>query len=91
MLRSLCDAALTSAGLSIAEQQFALVTPAGEIITTSFRTSPEDRGRWLPVEDEDTAPYDPATTWRLKPLALRVDGDRVIRTWPVVPKCQEHA
>ena len=64
----------------------------GELIETSFKPAKDDDGgAWLPIENEDNAPYDAATTWRLKPLPLRLDGDRVVRTYPVVAKSQEHA
>ncbi|SEB94561.1 hypothetical protein [Bradyrhizobium erythrophlei] len=77
--------------------QYALVS-AGELVLSrdgnpivTLRPMPEDRGQWLPVENEDTEPFDPAQHWRLNPLPLRVDGERVVRTYPVVLKSQEHA
>lgn len=72
-------------------QQYALVAPGGNVLATSFRIAADDRGQWLPIENEDMQPFDPAQHWRLKPLALRVDGERVVRTYPVVAKSQEHA
>jgi hypothetical protein len=71
------------------EQQYCLVRD-GELIATSFKPSKdEDGGAWLPIENEDNQPFDPSLHWRLKPLPLRLDGDRVVRVYPVVPK--EHA
>ncbi|MGY4160497.1 hypothetical protein ACVINW_006339 [Bradyrhizobium sp. USDA 4461] len=91
LMRSLADAALASEGFAVADQQYALVTPGGEVLTTSYRIAADDRGQWLPIENEDSAPFDPAQHWRLKPLPLRVDGERVVRTYPVALKSQEHA
>ncbi|MCP1758027.1 hypothetical protein [Bradyrhizobium elkanii] len=97
LMRSLADAALAAEGFAVAEQQYALVH-AGELMLsreghaiTTFRPFPDERGEWLPIENEDTQPFDPAQHWRLKPLPLRVDGERVVRTYPVVAKSQEHA
>lgn len=91
LLRSLADSAVAAEGFPVAEQQYCLVRN-GELITTSFKPSKdEDGGEWLPIENEDNAPYNPELTWRLKPLPLRLDGDRVVRTYPVVAKSQEHA
>ncbi len=91
LMRSLADSCVASEGFPIGEQQFALVI-GGEIIATSFKPSRDDRGgEWLPVENEDNQPFDPALHWRMKPLPLRIDGERVVRTYPVIAKCQEHA
>ena len=50
---------------------------------------------WVPVVHEDSEPFDIAAHWRLAPLyaLVDVDGkpDRVIVTFPVVPKSLEHA
>jgi len=92
-LRSITDAALASEGFPIGEQQWCLVRD-GELILTSFKPAKDpDGGEWLPVENEDTEPFDPAKHWRLKPLPLRLDSARgiVVRTYPVIAKCQEHA
>lgn len=71
--------------------QFCLVRD-GELIATSFKTSPDpDGGEWLPIINVDNAPFDAATTWRLKPLPLRLNGKTVERVYPVVPKSFEHA
>ncbi len=45
---------------------------------------------WLPVTHEDSEPFDAATHYRLKPEA-RIDGDRVVVTYPVVEKNWEYA
>ncbi|MCG2665883.1 hypothetical protein ACFPFP_02930 [Bradyrhizobium sp. GCM10023182] len=91
LFRSLCDAALAAEGFPIADRQYCLVRD-GELISTSFKpTKDRDGGEWLPIENEDNAPFDPALHWRLKPLPLRLDGDRVVRVYPVVPKSMEHA
>ncbi|MCK1625920.1 hypothetical protein IVA98_22685 [Bradyrhizobium sp. 160] len=75
----------------VANQQYCLVRN-GELISTSFKPSEDpEGGEWLPIENEDNQPFDPALHWRLKPLPLRLDGDRVVRTYPVIAKCQEHA
>jgi hypothetical protein len=86
LLRSLADAALASEGFPVTEQQYCLVRD-GELITTSFKPSRDpDGGTWLPVENEDSEPFDPARHYRLKPLPLRLDGDRVVRVYPIAPK-----
>jgi len=91
LMRSLADSAVASEGFPIEEQQWALVV-GGEIVSVTFRPAKDDRGgEWLPIENEDNRPFDAALHWRLKPLPLRVDGDRVVRTYPVVPKSMEHA
>jgi hypothetical protein len=92
-LRSLADAALASEGFPVGEQQYCLVR-GGELISTSFKPAKDpDGGEWLPIENEDTEPFNPALHWRLKPLPLRLDSARgiVVRTYPVIAKCQEHA
>lgn len=95
-LRSIADAALAADGFPVAETQYALVVD-GEVLThrdtpaTTFKPAADDRGVWLPIENEDSIQFDPALHWRLKPLPLRVDGERVVRTYPIVAKSQEHA
>ncbi|MCK1742217.1 hypothetical protein IVA80_15435 [Bradyrhizobium sp. 139] len=90
-LRSLADAALVAEGFPVGEQQYCLVR-GGELVATGFKPSKdEDGGVWLPIENEDNQPFDPAQHWRLKPLPLRLDGERVVRVYPVVPKSMEHA
>lgn len=82
----------------LAEQQFALVSPAGDLVMSpagnpiaTFRPQHDDRGEWLPIENVDSEAFDPGKHWRLKPQALRVDGDRVVRLYPVVAKSLENA
>lgn len=96
LMRSLADAALAAEGFAVAETQYALVVD-GEVLmhrgepATTFRPVSDERGEWLPIENEYSSPFDPAQHWLLKPLPLRVDGEKVIRTYPVVAKSQEHA
>lgn len=93
LLRSLADSAVASEGFPVGEQQYCLVRD-GELILTSFKPAKDpDGGEWLPIENEDTEPFDPAKHWRMKPLPLRLDVERgvVLRVYPVIPKCQEHA
>jgi hypothetical protein len=40
---------------------------------------------WLPVSHEDSEPFEAARHFRLKPEA-RIDGDRVVVTYPIVEK-----
>jgi hypothetical protein len=85
-LRSITDAALASEGFPVGEQQWCLVRD-GELISTSFKPAKDpDGGEWLPIENEDSEPFDPAKHHRLKPLPLRLDGDRVVRVYPIAPK-----
>lgn len=92
-LRDAADSAAKAQGFSTGspEQQYALVTPAGEIITTSFSLGADPRGEWLPIENRDSAQFDPAQHWRLKPLPLRLEDGTIIREFPVVAKSQERA
>ncbi len=92
LLRSLADSALASEGFPVTEQQYCLVRD-GELIATSFKPSKEpDGGEWLPIENiDEPGPCNLETHWRMKPLPLRLDGDRVVRVYPVVPKSMEHA
>ncbi|WP_407153914.1 hypothetical protein [Bradyrhizobium sp. STM 3557] len=98
-LRESCDAALKASGFALEapETQYALVSdgrlvesPAGNFCTT-FRPASDARGEWLPIENIDSAPFDPEKHYRLKPLALRIEGDRVVREYPVIVKSWEHA
>jgi hypothetical protein len=52
--------------------------------------APGDGDRWLPVVNVDSEPLDRKLHWRLDPLPLRIDGDRVVREYPVVLKSWEH-
>jgi hypothetical protein len=52
--------------------------------------APADGGRWLPIENEDSEPFNSKLHWRLAPT-YRVEADRVVRTYPVVLKGWEHA
>jgi hypothetical protein len=101
-LREACDTALKAEGFSTGSpaQQWALVSAAGQVMgPTTFNPHSLDQlaegtpadAVWLPIENRDSAPFDPAQHWRLKPLPLRVDGDVVVREYPVIAKCQEHA
>ena len=74
------------------ERQYALVE-GDEILTISgYLTSPPGEpgpGRKvLPVEYEDSQPFDPDLHYRLPPTA-RIDGDRVVRTYPVILKSED--
>jgi hypothetical protein len=79
------------------EQEYALVRDGQLVLDphgnpgATFRPHPDDRGEWLPIENRDSAQFDIARHWRLKPLPLRVEGDRVIREYPVVVKSWEFA
>jgi hypothetical protein len=72
-------------------QRFARIKD-GEIVGLYYHTEkPEQEGYvWLPVVHEDSEPFDIATQWRLAPHYALAD-DRVICTYPVVPKSLEHA
>ena len=100
-LREAADSALKAEGFSTgsAETQWALAA-GGEIFGTTFRpkavadegfapgTVPDD-AVWLPIENRDSEPFDPAKHWRLKPLPLRVEGDVVVREYPITLKTLE--
>lgn len=47
----------------------------------------EQGGRWLPVVYADSQPFDPDLHYRLIPW-MRVEADRVARTYPVVAKSE---
>lgn len=97
-LRQAVRSALLADGLNPEEdQQYALVKD-GEFVQhnghgpiTTFRPASDARGEWLPIEDQDSASFDLAKHWRLKPLPLRIEGARVVRTFPIVDKSLEHA
>lgn len=69
----------------------------GAIVGLYYHTErPEQDGYvWLPVVHEDSEPFDIAKHWRLAPRYTIVDvyatPDRVICTYPVVPKSAELA
>jgi len=48
----------------------------------------EPDGLWLPIDYEDSQPFDPAEHYRLSPM-LRIEADRVVRTYPVIPKSED--
>ncbi|WP_063685991.1 hypothetical protein [Bradyrhizobium stylosanthis] len=84
--QALVDRLQSDGSYPLGEQQYCLVR-GGELVSTSFKPVKDpDGGEWLPIENEDDQPFDPALHWRLKPLPLRLDGDRVVRVYPVVPK-----
>jgi hypothetical protein len=83
------------------EQQYALVVDGalamyadrhGNKPVPIFATQldPGDTRTWLPVETEDSEPFDAKLHWRLPPT-YTVERDRVVRTYPVVLKSWEHA
>lgn len=71
-------------------QQWALIE--GDTIadiTRYLQAKPADDGRvWLPVEYEDSEPFDSSKHWRGTPVA-RIEAGRVVRSFPIVPKCWE--
>jgi hypothetical protein len=82
-------------------QQYALVVDGSVALKTDRAGNPPrpvivtkldagDTGTWLPVENEDTQPFDAKLHWRLAPH-FRVETDRVVRIYPVVVKSWEHA
>ncbi|MGY4237303.1 hypothetical protein ACVIIW_006250 [Bradyrhizobium sp. USDA 4449] len=71
------------------ERQYAVIEGDRIISITGYLASaPSDPGpgrRVLPVEFEDSAPFDPDLHYRLGPVAS-IDGDRVVRLYEVVSK-----
>lgn len=57
-----------------------------------FAAKPADEqgGTWIPVEYEDSEPFDVMKHWRLPPLD-RLEAGRVVRVYQVVPKSWETA
>jgi hypothetical protein len=45
----------------------------------------EQGGTWLPIEYEDSEPFDDAAHWRMAPVTS-IEAGRVVRTYPVIPK-----
>jgi hypothetical protein len=41
-------------------------------------------GEWLPIEDRDEQPFRLGVHWRSRPRYF-VEGDKVVRLYPVVP------
>lgn len=95
-LRQAVATALRADGLDpTVEQQYALVAVDGHLVAgpqgpfTTYRPEPDDRGQWLPVHNEDSEAFDPAKHYRaVPPLPLRVDGNRVVRTYQIVDKAE---
>lgn len=94
--RSVIDR-LRSDGFNIEPQQYALVEngslalvgrPNNLRIAIVTKLDEGDTRTWLPVETEDSEPFDPIRHWRLAPT-YRVDGERVVRTYPVIEKSLE--
>jgi hypothetical protein len=75
--------------LSDGRSMFALVDD-GQITDLTYHHSKPDDGRtWLPVVFEDSEAFDTSKHWRLPPVS-RIDGDRVVRLFQVVPKSWEY-
>ncbi|SFO74263.1 hypothetical protein SAMN05216330_104453 [Bradyrhizobium sp. Ghvi] len=76
------------------ERQYALVEGDQILSISEYRsTAPGDPSpgrRVLPVEYADSMPFDPDLHYRLDPVA-RVDGDRVVRVYPVILKSEDRA
>jgi hypothetical protein len=76
------------------QRQWYLVSDADAILTGPQWSAekPDDAaiGAWLPVFNIDSRVFDRRKHWRLDP-ELRVEGDRVVRFYPVVKKSLEHA
>jgi len=54
-----------------------------------YDAKPEQEGRtWLPVVHVDSEPFDIPRHWRLAPV-FSIEADRVVCTYPVVPKSLE--
>lgn len=100
--QALVDRLQADGGSTVGEQQYCLVKdgelvtgPRGKLVTTFklipinentiFEGVPTD-ALWLPIENEDTELFDPEKHYRMKHLPLRLDGDRVVRTFPIVSK-----
>lgn len=49
---------------------------------------PADGDAWLPIVHVDSEPFDGALHWRL-PHLVRIEADRVVREFPVIPKSLE--
>lgn len=70
-------------------QRYAMVE-GGQIVFMSYHDAkPDQEGRvWLPVVHEDSEPFDIDRHWRLNPVT-RIEADRVVVTYPVIPKTLE--
>lgn len=94
--RSVVDS-LERDGFSVEPQQYALVEGGSLVLKTDRAGNPPvpvivtkidgDDRTWLPVENEDTQAFDAKLHWRLIPH-YRVETDRVVRVYPVVPKAE---
>jgi hypothetical protein len=72
------------------DQQYGLVRDGAFLGPTTFQPVADDRGEWLPIENEDSEPFDATRHWRGTPT-YRVDGARLVRLYPVVSKSLEQA
>lgn len=71
---------------------WALVDCKGHVIGFGqFDAKPadEDRGTWLPMVYADAAPFDPDKHYRLAPEPPFVEGNKVIRRYPVIDKGED--
>jgi hypothetical protein len=71
------------------QTRFAMVEN-GKIVFVSYHDAkPEQESRvWMPVVHEDSEPFDIVRHWRLAPV-FTIEADRVVCTFPVIPKSLE--
>jgi hypothetical protein len=62
----------------------------GVWIRAAYKPADEQGGVWLPIEYEDSAPFDERRQYRLAPIT-HLEPHRVVRTYPIVLKSEEHA
>jgi hypothetical protein len=63
-----------------------LITWTGDYLAEApTDTRPYQDGRWLPIEYEDSEPFDPEEH-RRQPPAYRVEPERVVGVYQIIPK-----
>lgn len=67
------------------------------IVSAPISSTPEGytaahpaHAEWVPVENRDSAPFDPAEHYRLAPI-IEMDGGTAYRTYPIISKIDFHA
>jgi hypothetical protein len=69
------------------DRHWALVVDGAVKAMHRSADKPEDEqgGIWLPIEYEDSEPFDDVAHWRMAPVTS-VEAGRVVRTYPVISK-----
>lgn len=89
-LRDMAAKALSASGFAVPDPGIEYTAVINGEVVYGLREDLAQAAVMLPIVNIDSAPFDPAKHWRLKPLPLRVEGDRVVREFPIVMKSLEN-